>query len=40
MIEFAKQKNPSEDVLSSIQNIEDRQYQNVAEVTKAAGLVY
>jgi hypothetical protein len=40
IVQFVKQKNPSKDILSSIQNIEDRQYQNVSEVTKAAGLVY
>jgi hypothetical protein len=27
-------------VLSSLRNIEDRQYQNVSDVAKAAGLVY
>ena len=27
-------------VLSTLQNIEDKQYQNVAEVTKAAGVVH
>jgi hypothetical protein len=26
--------------LSKLQNMEDKQYQNVSEVTKAAGLVY
>jgi hypothetical protein len=26
--------------LSVLQNIEDKQYHNVAEVTKAAGVVY
>jgi hypothetical protein len=30
----------SQNVLSTLQNIEDKQYQNVAEVTKAAGVVY
>lgn len=27
------------EILSDIQRIEDRQYQNVSDVTKAAGLV-
>jgi hypothetical protein len=30
----------SKGILSTLQNIEDKQYQNVAEVTKAAGIVY
>jgi hypothetical protein len=30
----------SQNVLSTLQKIEDKQYQNVAEVTKAAGLVH
>ena len=30
----------SQNVLSTLQNIEDKQYNNVAEVTKAAGVVY
>ena len=40
IVQFVQQKNPARDILSSIQNIEDRQYQNVSDVTKAAGLVY
>jgi hypothetical protein len=40
IVEFVKQKNTSDEILSSLQNIEDRQYQNVSDVTKAAGLVY
>ena len=35
-----QQKSPAGDILSSIQNIEDRQYQNVSDVVKPAGLVY
>jgi hypothetical protein len=35
-----KQKNTSDEILLSVQNIEDRQYQNVSDVTKVAGLVY
>jgi Protein of unknown function (DUF2795) len=32
--------NSGQDILSKLQNIEDKQYQNVAEVSKAAGMVY
>ena len=40
IVEFVQRKNPSKDLLSSLQRIEDRQYQNVSDVSKAAGLVY
>ena len=30
----------SQDMLAKLQNIENKEYQNVAEVTKAAGMVY
>ena len=40
IIQFVQQKNPDDSVLSSLRKIEDRQYQNVSDVTKAAGLVY
>ncbi|MFL6396437.1 MAG: DUF2795 domain-containing protein, partial [Nitrososphaeraceae archaeon] len=40
IIQFVKQKNTGDEILSSLQNIEDKQYQNVSDVTKAAGLVY
>ena len=30
----------SQDILAKLQNIENKQYRNVAEVTKAAGMVY
>jgi hypothetical protein len=40
IVQFIKQKNTSDEILSSVQNIEDRQYQNVSDVTKVAGLVY
>jgi hypothetical protein len=38
----AKNNNPEnkEDVLSALQNLEDRQYKNVSDVTTALGLVY
>src|ERR671931_1394147 len=40
IVQFVKQKNASDEILSFVQNIEDRQYQSVSDVTKAAGLVY
>jgi hypothetical protein len=41
IMQFVQQKNPVEgDLLSSLKKIEDRQYQNVSDVAKAAGLVY
>jgi Protein of unknown function (DUF2795) len=40
IVQFVRQKNPNSDLLSSLQIIDDRQYQNVSDVTKAAGLVY
>jgi hypothetical protein len=40
IVEFVHKRNPQEDILSILQKIEDRQYQNVSEVAKAAGLVY
>jgi hypothetical protein len=40
IIQFVQQKNPADsDLQSSLKKIEDRQYQNVSDVTKAAGLV-
>jgi hypothetical protein len=32
--------NNSQDMLAKVQNIENKQYQNAAEVTRAAGMVY
>ena len=40
IIQFVEARNPEPGILSSLQKIEDRQYQNVSEVAKAAGLVY
>jgi Protein of unknown function (DUF2795) len=40
IVQFVQQKNPDEDILSSVRKIEDKQYQNVSDVAKAAGLVY
>lgn len=40
IVEYAGRARPqSEEILSDLQRIEDRQYQNVSDVTKAAGLV-
>ena len=41
IIQFVQQQNPNEgDLMSVLQRIEDREYRNVSDVTKAAGLVY
>src|SRR5947208_1854793 len=40
IVQFVQQKNPEEGILSSLRTIEDRQYQNVSDVAKGAGLVY
>ena len=43
IVQFVQQqlKNANDsDLLSLLQRIEDKQYQNVSDVTKAAGLVY
>src|SRR5918912_345836 len=40
IIQFVQQRSSDGDILSSLQGIEDKQYQNVSEVAKAAGLVY
>ena len=40
ILEFVKKRSTNGDILSSLKRIEDKQYQNVSEVTKAAGLVY
>jgi hypothetical protein len=40
ILEFVKMRNANGDILSSLQRIKDKQYQNVSEVAKAAGLVY
>ena len=40
IIEFAEMARPqSEEILSDLKKIEERQYKNVAEVTKATGIV-
>ena len=40
IIQFVQQKNSDNELLSKLKKIEDRQYQNVSDVTKAAGMVY
>jgi hypothetical protein len=40
IVEYAERARPqSEEILSDLQKIEERQYNNVSDVTKAAGLV-
>jgi hypothetical protein len=40
-LQFVQQRNSDDDeLLSQLRKIEDRQYQNVSDVTKAAGMVY
>jgi uncharacterized protein DUF2795 len=40
ILQFVETRNPEPGILLSLQKIEDRQYQNVSEVAKSAGLVY
>jgi uncharacterized protein DUF2795 len=40
IVQFVQQKNPDEGILLSLRKIEDRQYFNVSDVAKTAGLVY
>jgi Protein of unknown function (DUF2795) len=41
IIQFVQQRNSDDnELLSQLEKIEDRQYQNVSDVTKAAGMVY
>jgi len=40
IVQFVQQKNPDDSLLLSLRKIEDRQYQNVSDVAKTAGLVY
>jgi hypothetical protein len=44
IIQYVQQRSGNntdgKELLSTLQNIEDKQYNNVAEVTKAAGIVY
>jgi hypothetical protein len=40
IVKYAERARPqSEEILSDLQKIEERQYNNVSDVTKAAGLV-
>lgn len=38
IVEFVKSHNADQNILQQLQNIEDKEYQNSAEVTAAAGL--
>jgi Protein of unknown function (DUF2795) len=40
IIQFVQQRNSDGELISKLKNIEDRQYQNISEVSKAAGMVY
>jgi hypothetical protein len=40
IVQFVQQKDANEDLLLKLRTIEDRRYQNVSDITKAAGLVY
>ncbi|MFL6410152.1 MAG: DUF2795 domain-containing protein [Nitrososphaeraceae archaeon] len=41
IIQFVRKRSSDDiELLSKLEEIEDRQYQNVSDVTKAAGLVY
>src|ERR687888_657251 len=37
IMQFVQQRNSDNELLSKLRKIEDRQYQNVSDVTKAAG---
>jgi hypothetical protein len=38
--QWSRDNADGKEILSTLQNIEDKQYQNVAQVTKAAGVVH
>jgi hypothetical protein len=40
IVQFVQQEDANDDLLSKLRTIEDRQYHNVSDITKAAGLVY
>ncbi|MFL6376431.1 MAG: DUF2795 domain-containing protein [Nitrososphaeraceae archaeon] len=41
IIQFVRKRSSDDiELLSKLEEIEDRQYQNVSDVTKAAGMVY
>jgi Protein of unknown function (DUF2795) len=40
IIQFVQQRNSDDELLSKLKNIQDRQYQNVSDVSQAAGMVY
>jgi hypothetical protein len=40
IIKFVQKQSLDDDLLSRLEKIEDKEYQNVSDVTKATGLVY
>jgi len=40
ILKFVQKQSDNEDLISRLGKIEDKEYQNVSDVTKAAGLVY
>ena len=40
IIQFVQERSSVDELLSKLKKIEDRQYQNVSDVSKAAGMVY
>ena len=40
IVQVVQQKSPNSDLISALKKIDDRQYQNVSDVSKAAGMVY
>ena len=40
IIQFVRKRSSDDELLSKLEKMEDRQYQNVSDVTKAAGMVY
>ena len=40
IIKFVQKQSLDDDLLSRLEKIEDKEYQNVSDVSKAAGLVY
>jgi hypothetical protein len=40
IVQFVQQRNADDELISQLKKIEDRKYQNVSDVTKAAGMVY
>jgi hypothetical protein len=40
IVSFVREKQGNDELISKLGNIEDKQYSNVSEVAKSAGLVY